>query len=148
MESAVAVADFVGMWVTRRVIHISIKINIEYIYCVDIKYIRKGVCYLKAVSKSAKVSPEAKRIIRELKSGELEVRNVPEEFALDSNIVKAERKLGLRKSGHRGFDVIAKTYFVEEYWFHKDLSGNLVSRLQKKTFDSFEEYYRLKKKDI
>ena len=28
MESAVAV-DFVGMWVNRRVIHISIKINIE-----------------------------------------------------------------------------------------------------------------------
>ena len=28
-----AVADFVGMWVTRRVIHISIKIDIEYISC-------------------------------------------------------------------------------------------------------------------
>lgn len=69
------------------------------------------MCYLKAVSKSAKVSPDAKRIIKELKSGELEVRNVPEEFALDSNVVKAERKLGLRKSGHRGFDVIAQTFF-------------------------------------
>ena len=56
---------------------------------------------MKAVSKSARVSPEAKRIIKELKSGELEVRNVPEKFALDSNVVKAERKLGLRKSGHR-----------------------------------------------
>ena len=33
MEFAVAVADFVGMWVTRRVIHISIKINIKYISC-------------------------------------------------------------------------------------------------------------------
>lgn len=33
MESAVAVADFVGMWVTRRVIHISIKMNIKYISC-------------------------------------------------------------------------------------------------------------------
>ena len=50
--------------------------------------------YLKAVSKSARVSLEAKRIIKELKSGELEVRNVPEKFALDSNVVKAERKLG------------------------------------------------------
>ena len=56
---------------------------------------------MKAVSKSAKISPEAERIIKELKSGELEVRDVPEEFALDSNVVKAERKLGLRKSGHR-----------------------------------------------
>lgn len=42
------------------------------------------MCYLKAVSKSAKISPEAERIIKELKSGELEVRDVPEEFALDS----------------------------------------------------------------
>lgn len=89
---------------------------------------------MKAVSKSAKISPEAERIIKELKSGELEVRDVPEEFALDSNVVKAERKLGLRKSGHRGFDVIAQIFFVEEDWFHKDLSGNLVSRLHKMTF--------------
>ena len=82
------------------------------------------MCYLKAVSKSAKISPEAERIIKELKSGELEVRDVPEEFALEANIVKAERKLGLRKSGHRGFDVITQMFFVEEEWFYKDLSGN------------------------
>ena len=103
---------------------------------------------MKAVSKSARVSPEAKRIIKELKSGELEVRNVPEKFALDSNVVKAERKLGLRKSGHRGFDVITQTFFVEEDWFHKESSGNLVSRLHKMTFDSFEEYYGFLDGDI
>ena len=106
------------------------------------------MCYLKAVSKSAKVSPEAERIIKELKSGELEVRDVPEEFALDSNVVKAERNLGLRKSGHRGFDIIEQVFFVEEDWFHKDLSGNLVSRLHKMTFDSFEEYYGFLDGDI
>ncbi|MFN2939624.1 hypothetical protein ACKX2D_11380 [Lachnospiraceae bacterium YH-ros2226] len=92
---------------------------------------------MKAVSKSAKVSPDVKRIIKDLKSGELEVGDVPEEFALDSNVVKAERKLGLRKSGHRGFDVITQTFFVEEDW--ADIP---VSRLHKMTFDSFEEYYR------
>ena len=124
------------------------KLDIWYIYYTGIEYIRKEVCYLKAVSKSAKISPEAERIIKELKSGELEVRDVPEEFALDSNVVKAERKLGLRKSGHRGFDVIAQIFFVEEDWFHKDLSGNLVSRLHKMTFDSFEEYYGFLDGDI
>lgn len=103
---------------------------------------------MKTVLKSAKVSPEAKSIIKELKSGELEVRNVPEEFALDFNVVKAERKLGLRKSGHRGFDVIAQTFFVEEEWFHKDLSGDFVSRMHKMTFDSFEEYYEFLDGDI
>ena len=85
---------------------------------------------MKAVSKSAMVSPEVKRIIKELKSGKLEVRNVPDEFTLDSNVVKAERKLGLRKSGHRGFDVITQTFFVEENWFHKDLSENLVFKIE------------------
>lgn len=93
------------------------------------------------------VSPEAKRIIKELKSGELEVRNVPKEFALDANVVKAERKLGLRKSGYRGFDVITQTFFVEEEWFHTSF-GELVSILHKMTFDSFEEYYGFLDGDI
>ena len=65
--------------------------------------------HLKAVLTSEKASSEVKCIIKELKSGELEVRNVPEEFALDSNVIEAERKLGLRKSGYRGFDVITQT---------------------------------------
>lgn len=96
----------------------------------------------------ARISPEAKRIIKGLKSGELEVGNVPEEFALDSNVVKAERKLGLRKSGHRGFDVISQTFFVEEDWFYKDSLGDLVPRLHKMSFDSFEKYYEFLDGDI
>lgn len=106
------------------------------------------MCYLKSVPKSTRISPEAKCIIKRLKSGELEVRNVPKGFALDSNVVKAERKLGLRKSGYRGFDVIAQTFFVEEDWFHTDSSGDLVSILHKITFDSFEEYYEFLDGDI
>lgn len=109
---------------------------------------KEGVCHLKAVLTSEKASSEVKCIIKELKSGELEVRNVPEEFALDSNVIEAERKLGLRKSGYRGFDVITQTFFVEEEWFHKDLSGNLVSRLHVMTFDSFAEYYEFLDGDI
>ena len=103
---------------------------------------------MKAVSKSTKVNPEAKRIIKELKSGKLEVRNVPEEFALDSDVIRAERKLGLRKSGHRGFDVITQTFFIEENWLQKGLLDELVSVCHKMTFDSFEEYYRFLDGDI
>lgn len=106
------------------------------------------MCYLKAILKLERVNSEAKRIIKNLKSGELEVSNVPEEFALDSNVVKAERKFGLRKSGHRGFDVITQMFFVEEDWSHKDLLGNLVSKLHKMTFDSFEKYYEFLDGDI
>lgn len=103
---------------------------------------------MKTISNSAKVDPEVQCIIKKLKSGKLEMICVPEEFALDSNIVKAERKLGLRKSGHRGFDVIAQTFFVEENWFYKDLSGNPVSKSHKMTFDSFREYYEFLDGDI
>lgn len=78
----------------------------------------------------------------------MEVRNVPKEFALDSNVVKAERKLGLRKSGCRGFDVITQTFFVEEDWFHTDSLGDVVSTLHKMTFNSFEGYYRFLDGDI
>ena len=92
---------------------------------------------LNSISKSATANAEVERIIKELKSGELEMRNVPEEFALNSDVVKAERKLGLRKSGRRGFDVIAQVFFVEEEWFSKNLIGALVSRSYKMTFTSF-----------
>lgn len=103
---------------------------------------------MKSISKSVKVSPEEKHIIKELKNGKLKLEYVPEEFALNSNIIKAERKLGLRKSGHRGFDVITQTFFVEEDWFYKDLSDNLETKLHKMTFDSFEEYYEFLDGDI
>lgn len=56
------------------------------------------------------VSLEVNDIIEKLKSGELEVEKVPEEFALDFNILKVERELGLRKSGYRGFDVITQEF--------------------------------------
>lgn len=67
---------------------------------------------------------------------------------LDMNVVRSERELGLRKSGHRGFDVITQMFFVEEDCFYKDLSGNLVSELHKMTFGSFAEYYEFLDGDI
>lgn len=103
---------------------------------------------LNSISKSAMANAEVERIIKELKSGELEMRNVPEEFALNSDVVKAERKLGLRKSGRRGFDVIAQVFFVEEEWFSKNLVGALVSRPYKMTFTSFAQYYEFLNGDI
>ena len=103
---------------------------------------------LKSIPRSTRLSPEEECIINKLKSGELEVRSVPGEFALDPNVVRAERKLGLRKSGHRGFDVITQMFFVEEEWFYKKLSGDLVSEMNKMIFDSFAEYYEFLDGDI
>ena len=47
-------------------------------------------------------------IINKLRKGRLSVLDVPEEFASNKEILQAERTLGLRKSGHRGFDIIKR----------------------------------------
>ena len=60
------------------------------------------------------INLDAKKIIAKLKNRELDITNIPEEFALDMKIVRAERQLGLRKSKRRGFDVIRQKFFVEE----------------------------------
>lgn len=103
---------------------------------------------LKDVSKLEEKNSEVKSIIEKLESGELEVREVPEEYTLNRDVVRAERRLGIRKSGHRGFDVITQKFFVEEQWFHKDFSNNLVPELYQMIFDSFGEYYQLLDGDV
>lgn len=77
-------------------------------------------------------------IINKLRKGRLSVLDVPEEFASNKEILQAERTLGLRKSGHRGFDIIKQEFFVEEGLFNRaaKLKGN-----RKKVFDTFEKYY-------
>ena len=103
---------------------------------------------MKLMLKSMSISPEEKEIIKDLKNGELEVGDVPEEFALNSNVVRMERALGLRKSENRGFDVITQKFFVEEQWFYKDLSNDMVSESNKITFDTFEKYYNFLDGDV
>ena len=100
------------------------------------------------ISKTIKINSEIKSIIKELKKGKKKVWDIPEEFALDPSIVRIERQLGLRKSGHRGFDVITQKFFVEEQWFCGDLPNEVISEWNKMTFDSFEEYYKFLDGDV
>lgn len=88
-----------------------------------------------------KVKPEVGRIIKELKSGNIGLDNIPSELTMNIDAVKVERLLGLRKSGLRGFDVINNYFFVEEEHFYKDWRGELYSKPNKTIFNSFEEYY-------
>lgn len=90
-------------------------------------------------------NPGIKKIIKKLKTGELTINSVPEELSYDINILRAERRLGLRKSGHRGFDVIRQNFFVEEEWFYSD---DPYSRKHKEIFPDFEEYHRFLDGDI
>lgn len=87
-------------------------------------------------------------IICRLKSKRLQMPDVPEEFRMHPDILRAERKLEIRKSGHRGFDVIRQLFFVEETWRYKNRAGEYVSREHTEEFDSFQEYYAFVNGDI
>ena len=89
-----------------------------------------------------------KGIICRLKSKRLQMPDVPEEFRMHPDILRAERKLEIRKSGHRGFDVIRQLFFVEETWRYKNRAGEYVSREHTEEFDSFQEYYAFVDGDI
>ena len=53
-------------------------------------------------------------IIRQLKNGEIQVPDVPEEFQDDLRLIQYERTAGMRLIGKRGFDIISDSFFVEE----------------------------------
>ena len=80
---------------------------------------------------------EVKKIIRQLKIGEMRITDVPEEVRYHKEIIKAERNLKLRKECNRGYDVIHDFFFVEEQLFWADDR----SKDNREIFNSFEEYY-------
>lgn len=84
---------------------------------------------------------QVQRIIKQLECGKKNVNDVPKKYALNSDIIHAERELGLRVICQRGFDVIRQEFFVEEEIVYKCLSLENKSEIIKTTFNSFEEYY-------
>lgn len=78
---------------------------------------------------------EVNSVIRKLKNRELEVREIPDELALNKTVLKVERQLGLRKVCQRGFDVIKRKFFVQEF-IEQYYNPEIISM-----FETFEEYY-------
>ena len=81
---------------------------------------------------------EIRQIISQLKNGSITIRDIPEEYKDNKDIIKAERKLGLRKIYRCGYDVISDKFFVEE-----ELTiGNDNDRktLNHMWFDDFAQY--------
>ena len=81
---------------------------------------------------------EIRRIISQLKNGSININDVPEEYRQNPEIIKAERRLGLRTVIRRGYDVISDKYFVEELLIvnaEKD-----IKRFDSRWFDEFQEY--------
>lgn len=90
---------------------------------------------------------EINHIIIQLKSHEIQIRDVPEEIKNNIDVVKAERELGLRKTCKKGFDIIRNLFFVEEQLFCKESDGEICSS-NETNFESFEEYYAFLEGDI
>lgn len=83
---------------------------------------------------------EIKQIIRQLKTYEMDVRDVPKEVCYHKDIIEAERKFGLRKAYNRGYDAVHELFFVEEKLFNYR-EGEMECCNNKLTFPTFEEYY-------
>lgn len=81
------------------------------------------------------ISEEVKKIIRQLKDSEINCLDVPEEYQRDRNIIEVERKLGVRKLGKRGYDIIKNVFFAEE-----ELGDGIFIKKEITYFDDFESY--------
>ena len=88
---------------------------------------------------------EIRSFLKQLKRGEIGFYGVPEELRTNKAIVDLERKLGLRKSAKRGYDVIRNSFFVEEI-----VTYNCSERTENicTFFPDFSSYYLFLNGDI
>ena len=79
-------------------------------------------------------------LIRQLKAREITPEEIPDEYKMSPRILAAERKMGLRKIERRGYDILRKCFFVEEYfsWLPSDESSK---QHQETIFQTFSDYY-------
>lgn len=90
---------------------------------------------------------DIKKLLRQLKSHKIGFYDVPEEYRLHHDIVKGERKWGIRKSDKRGYDVIRNTFYVEEI-IYENPSDKSVERYLSNVFTDFVSYYNFLDGDI
>ncbi|MCM1062125.1 MAG: metallophosphoesterase [Eubacterium sp.] len=91
---------------------------------------------------------EIKNIISKLQSTEISVKDIPEEVKNNIDIVRMERKLGVRKTDRKGFDIITNCFFVEESLFYKNKIFDMDSFSNRICFETFEEFYNFLEGDI
>ena len=74
-------------------------------------------------------------LINKLKTKKITHWDIPIEYLSNEEIISAERKLGIRIPGNRGYDVIKDKLFVEEITDENRF-------LETITFDKFDDYYK------
>ncbi|MBD7912086.1 zinc-ribbon domain-containing protein [Clostridium cibarium] len=102
----------------------------------------------------AAIDKDLKVFINQLKKKEIGFFDIPEEYRLHPEVVKVERKLGIRKIAvgeditvNRGYDVIRNIFFVLEEVF-KDIKDESSSRETETVFKEFDDYYNFLNGDI
>ena len=90
---------------------------------------------------------DIKKLLRQLKSHKIGFYDVPEEYRLHHDIVKEERKWGIRKSDKRGYDVIHDAFFVEEIVLINDLD-EMVEECINSYFPDLASYFEFLDGDI
>lgn len=85
--------------------------------------------------------------VNQLKKEKIGFFDVPEEIRNEKTIVDIERKLGLRKSDRRGYDVIKDLFFVEEIITFR-LREEVRNKNIRTVFKNFDSYYLFLDGDI
>lgn len=91
---------------------------------------------------------DIKQFVKQLKKEEINFFDIPEEYRLHPIIVKAERKLGIRKSDKRGYDIIRGRFFVEEIILTRSSTSEVIERQINNYFLDFASYYEFLEGDI
>ena len=87
---------------------------------------------------------EIQNLVNGIKSKKKRHYDIPEELVMHPEIVKIERKIGLRRLSKRGFDIIRNCFFVEEEIGSKYESKKTVLSYYK----TFSDYYDFINGDI
>lgn len=93
---------------------------------------------------------DVKKYVKALKDKEIvDFFDIPEKIRNHPDIVKLERKLKLRRTETRGYDVINKNFFVNEAVIKiQSYDGATIEKISSSFFDSFDEYYAFLDGDI
>lgn len=86
--------------------------------------------------------------VKQLRKKEIGFFDIPEEFRSNSDIIRIERKLGIRTSGKKGFDVIRNRFFVKETITAKNFCDETAEKELETTFLDFSSYFEFLEGDI
>ena len=85
------------------------------------------------------MNKEVRHIVSQLRMNKINMRDIPEEYSQNADVIKTERELGLRKPYRCGYDVINDCFFAEEDILYSNEESNWI-HLPSQFFDDFSSY--------